>query len=199
MWADLLANKLKDRVEIVNLARSGASNMLISLQVERALEQAADLVIVHFTSCTRETYRVQNSDLPLLDQFLTGSLISYVIPTCTNLEGTLDSDKIEQIRKHYVQYRDLPCTIYLNKCIIESVLYKLGASGTKWAWDQGGFEHHSFGADQEYFKLFDRYRTGTCLWDHAKTRSWRPYYHITDKQTHEMIADRYAEWIEGNI
>jgi hypothetical protein len=195
MWADLLANRLGTEHELINLSQVGASNMHISVQVDHALEQEVDRIIVHFSSSTRETFRVRDSELSLLEQFQTGSLIPYAIPSCTTLEPYLDKSAIEQIRKHYVQYRDLDCTIYTNKCIIERVLYQLRSSKTKWAWDQGGFEHHSFGSDQDYFVEFDQYRTGTCLWDYADGRDYRPYYHITDSYIHQMIADHYAKWI----
>jgi hypothetical protein len=197
MWADLLAIKLGSDHEIINLSSVGASNMLISLQVDHALESDVDHVLCHFSSCTRETYRAHDSDLSLFEQFQAGDLIPYAIPSCTTLESTVDKSRVEQIRKHYIQYQDLDCTIYTNKCIIERVLYTLRASKCKWAWDSGGFEHHSFGGDsqQDYFGQFEHNRTGTCLWDYADGRLYRPYYHITDPYIHQVIADRYASWI----
>jgi hypothetical protein len=34
------------------------------------------------------------------------------------------------------------------------------------------------------------------LWDYTVTREYRPYYHITDQQVHQQVADYYIEEIK---
>lgn len=199
MWVDLLRRRLDSDCEIVNLSQVAASNALISLQVDRAVESGADFVACHFTSCTRASLRVQPSDAPLLDQFASGAMIPYSIPTCTTLEPHVSHREIDAIRKHYVQYCDLDWEIYVNKCVIESVLSRLRDSTAEWQFDQGGFEHPSFGSRVQYFENYHAHRLPFSLWDFTTTRSYRPYFHIVDTATHQQIADYYTQWILQQI
>jgi hypothetical protein len=68
-------------------------------------------------------------------------------------------------------------------------------SAIPFVWDQGGFEHASMGGQGRYFGEYAHTRSEICLWDFARTREYRPYYHITDPVLHQRIADYYNEWI----
>lgn len=195
MWVDILHDQLP-QVEIVNLAKVSASNMHISLQVDKALSVNPNAIICHFTSSTRRSYRVRASAAPLIEQFEKGDLVSYSIPTCTTLQPVLEKKHIDAIREYYFQYCDLDAEIYVNKCVIESVLWRLAHSDTSWKYDQGGFEHSSFGRNISYFQRFQSHRIPYNLWDYANSRSYRPFYHIPDVKTHSKIADYYVKWIK---
>jgi hypothetical protein len=86
--------------------------------------------------------------------------------------------------------------IYTNRCIIESVLYRLQQSGIPFVFDQGGFEHPSMGATNKYFLEYCAHRSDINLWDFARTREYRPYYHITDAKMHKEIANYYIKQIQ---
>lgn len=196
MWAELLQQRCPE-LKITNLAQVGASNLLISAQVDRALTVAPTHIACYFTSSTRDSVRVAPSDLPLLDQHQSGALIPYAIPTCTTLEPHFTASEIDRLRRGWLEFRDLHWTIYLNSCVIERVLLRLQHSGLAWQWDQGGFEHPSFGGQaRNYFPEFAAQRSAQCLWDLVSERCYRPYYHITDEYQHTAIARNLAEWIE---
>ena len=59
-WADLLATEY----HTVNQATVSATNLMISMQVDSAIEDRADFVIVQGTSCTRSQTRYQDQIVP---------------------------------------------------------------------------------------------------------------------------------------
>ena len=189
-WVDMLSTD----VSVQNLARTGASNLQISLQVDHAISQSASAIIVNFTSCTRQEWRTQSSEQSLYEQFCDGSLVSYVIPTCSNLRGILPENSINKIRECYLETSDLAVEIFKNQCIIERTLYKLHSTNIPWIFSSGGFEHRSFGATKKYFDQFEKNHSALNLWDFTTTRSWRPYYHIQDSKVHEQISNYYKSW-----
>lgn len=194
MWVDLLCS----HQEIKNLARVAASNLQIAVQVDHALDQGAKAIIVNFTSSTRQEWRMTSSRQSLYEQYQSGDLISYAVPTCSNLTQLLTVDQIDRLRRSYLETTDLEVEIYRNKCVIECTLYKLSNSGCAWIFSSGGFEHSSFGSTTRYFDDFAANRSVINLWDHAKSRSYRPYYHITDPAVHTKIAEYYLSWLKQN-
>ena len=194
-WVDMLDTN----VVVQNLAKTGASNLQISLQVDHAISQSASAIIVNFTSCTRQEWRIRPSDQSLYQQFCDGSVVSYVIPTCSNLQDILQEAEINKIREGYLKLSDLSVEIFKNQCIIERTLYKLQNSNIPWTFSSGGFEHSSFGATKKYFEQFKKNHSAINLWDFAITRSWRPYYHIQDPVIHKQISNYYQLWIKQNI
>lgn len=197
MWVDLLG-ELLPQTKITNLAQVGASNGLISLQVDRALTLNPTHIAVLFTSSTRDSVRTAPSSADLLTQHQTGALVPYAVPTLTTLEPYWTLDQRRKLKSAWLEFRDLDWEIYLNSCVIESVLRRLADRSVTWRWDQGGFEHASFGGKQRYFAEFDPWRAPVCLWDLSPGRAYRPYYHITDADQHRTVAHSYKTWITGN-
>lgn len=178
-WVDILREKIDQ--EIVNLSQVCASNLMVSLQVDKVPDNA-DFIIVLFTASTRSQIRYQNKIVP------------YSIYSLDNTTP-FDDSCLKKLRNHSLEFFDLDLAIYENKCIIESVLSRLEDRATPFLFDQGGFEHHSYGATGKYFDNYQKYRSRYNLWDHAVSRNHRPYYHIQDRAVHNMIADYYAEQI----
>lgn len=188
-WVDLLQEKIS--AEIVNLCVVGASNLLISLQVDKALA-SADAIIYMATAATRTELRVAPGSGSLLDQFDSKALTSISLhsidhTTCLNLA------QLKIAQDYTKEFSDLDLDIYRSQCIIESTLYRLRNSGIPWIFDQGGFEHAAYGAVKQYFQDYHAHRSSINIWDHAHSRKHRPYYHITDLATHQKIADYYAQ------
>lgn len=203
-WADLLAQQLP----VVNLSRVCASNLHIALQVEQALSCDADFVIYLATSSVRESVLLHQGSAPrkLLDRFAditdpdpACDLVSY---SRASLDSTtlFDHNQLAQLRQYHLQFTDWDLAIYNNQLIIEATLARLHRSGCGFLFDQGGFEHPSFGcARQEYFQSYNNYRSKICLWDFVAGTSvpHRPYYHITDSDIHRRVADYYYNAIQS--
>lgn len=200
-WTELLSQRLP----VVNLSRICASNLHISLQVDRAIEQQASYIIYLATTSTRHDVELHStkSQRPLLDRFVDlqnpdpqSDLTSY---SSRSLDSTTRfSDQQLKLLKHYhAEFDDLELNIYLNKIIIESTLDRLIHSGIRFCFDQGGFEHPSFGTDKKYFQRYDSYRSAINIWDSAlkSSLSHRPYHHIRDSKVHESIAEYYYQKI----
>lgn len=177
-WHELIPNAK-------TLAFNCASNFLISQQVNTAINRRADFIIVCFTSSLR-------SELIWKDQVVPFSWLS--------LDNTtpFDQPTLDALRLIFEKI-DLPTEIKRNELIIESTLYRLLESGIPFKFNQGGFEHPSYGGVGTYFKKFKKYRSKYCLWDYLKPGYHRPYFHIEDQSIHNMIAKYYIKEIKKLI
>jgi len=181
-WVDYLAQLIPTH-HVINLSRVCASNLLISQQVDQAIAHA-DHIIVLCTASTRSQTR------------LNGQVVPYSIHSLDQTTP-FTADQLGILQSHTREFFDLDLCIYENKCIIESMLQRLIDSDRPFVWDQGGFEHASYGGAQEYFTKWHSSRSGRNLWDYAVTREHRPYYHITNDQVHRDVAEYYAGWIHA--
>jgi len=173
-WVDLLRERVNQPV--INLSQVCASNLMIAQQVDQA--HAADWVIVLFTASTRGETVVDDRVIP------------YSIHSLDHTTP-FNNNQLNILKEYTAEFFNLSLEIYRNQCIIESVLQRLVDRGQKFLFDQGGFEHPSFGGATDYFKKYAEYRSAINLWDYAQTREYRPYYHITDISVHQMVADYY--------
>lgn len=180
-WVDLLAQQRT----VVNLAQVSATNLLISQQVDQAMAESADFVIVQGTSCTRSETKHH------------GRVVPYSFLTADSVTTDFNQHQLQIIKEYYTEFFDLDLAIYHNQCIIQNTLQKLTDSGIPFRFDQGGFEHPKFGATRsDYFAKFNSYRSEINLWDHADTRDYRPYYHIRNAQVHRDVAQYYIKETE---
>jgi len=163
-----------------NLCQVSASNLLIAQQVDRALAQGAQKIIVLFSSSTRSE-KVEN-----------GRAIPFSWHTANTTTTPFSDQQLRILQEYFTEFHDLGLAIYTNQCIIAHTLDCLNRAGVDYTWDQGGFEHPSMGG-RPYFEHYNSTRSDLCLWDYAHTRQYRPYYHITDAQAHEDIANYYRE------
>ena len=179
-WADLLA----EQIPVTNLAEVCASNLMIAQQVDQAIAADANYIIVLFTASTRGETVYQNRVTPY---------------SIHSLDATtpFSEFQLDILRDYTAEFFDLDLAIYRNQCIIESVLHRLESSKIPFCFDQGGFEHPSYGGQGQYFQCFDQHRSAVCLWDHVHTRKYRPYYHIDNLDTHRDIANYYVKTINS--
>lgn len=178
-WTELLATNHT----ITNVCQVCASNAMISRQVDAAIAAQPNYIIVLFSASTRGEVRHGKNIVPY---------------SIHSLDATtpFDNHQLRVLQEYAVEFFDIDLAIYTNRCIIESVLYRLKSSGIPFLFDQGGFEHASYGGVGQYFQEFNNNRSAICLWDYTPTRAaraHRPYYHIPDYATHRMIADYYNE------
>lgn len=180
-WADLVAQRLN----VVNLAQVCASNLVIAQQVDCAIENGAEFVIVLFTASTRSQTR------------LAGKTVPYSIHSLDHTTP-FDQRQLSILKQHTAEFFDLDLAVYQNQLTIEAVLNRLVDSGIGFVFDQGGFEHPSYGGTQQYFLKYAGRRSAWNLWDHSVNRSYRPYYHIVDADIHRCVADYYLEQIKND-
>lgn len=191
-WVDMLQDRVAGQAQVVNLSSVSASNLLISLQVKRAIEQQADFVVFHATTVTRGEVVVDDqSHGDLLERFQQQQLVSYSI--FRPYRSALNKTHQQQIENFHGRYFDLDLAIHRDQCIIESSLYRLVSSGIRFLFDQGGFEHVKFTKSrQKYFEDWKQYRSAVNLWDYSDTIEERPYFHIQDQHIHQEVAEYYA-------
>jgi hypothetical protein len=201
-WPDLLQDSLPAEFKIENLSIVCASNFLIRLQVDRAIKNKADFIIMFCTSSTRNQGTLKRSGQgDMLDRFYrigegnneSRDLACYsflsIDDTCV-----FDQMQMETIRSYHREVCDLNLSIKENQFIIESSLYCVRESGIPFIWDQGGFENPIFGgpAIQDYFPEFAKYRSEKNIWNLAgRIKSHRPYFHIVDQAAHVELAEYY--------
>lgn len=184
-WVDILSKEF----DIKNLSKVCASNLDISKQVDIAINNNPDFIICLGTSSTRQDILFKNN------------VTSFSIHSIN--DTTKFSREQKKLLKAYTaEFFDLDTAIYLNKCIIENTLQKLVDSRIPFQFDQGGFEHSSFvgtNSSIAYFKKYKNYISEINLWDYEATRSYRPYYHITDPRVHQLIAEYYSNTVKYEI
>jgi hypothetical protein len=200
-WTEILSTRLP----VVNLSRICASNLQIALQVDRAISDGADYVIYLATTSTRHDVEFLHTTHKsnLLDRYVDlqnpeqdCDLTSY---SSRSLDSTtrFNSQQLDLLRQYHGEFGNLDLDIYLNQTIIEAVINRLIHSKINFCFDQGGFEHASFGGKQNYFEKYLQYASSINIWDYALASglSHRPYHHITDPQIHQFIADYYYQKI----
>lgn len=179
MWVDQLA----EHCELHNYSERTATNLLIARQVDQAIQDRADFVIVHFTSCTRG------------EKLCNGQYVPFSYHTASEITTPFDSNALRILKEYYTEFFDLSLAIYQNAITIEHTLQKLVQSKVPFRFDQGGFEHSSYGGTGKYFAQHAQYRSRYNLWDHVTARHYRPYYHITDSHIHQQVAEYYQQEI----
>lgn len=210
-WPALLSAQLGNNYTVTNLSISCASNLLIRIQVDRAITNQADFIILLGTTCTRSHGHVQtidNSNPNIYDRFVrvgawdnnadTRDLACYSIQSL-NETCVFDKDAIASIKDYQSRLFDLDLAIYENQCIIESSLYKLKEHNIPFIFDQGGFENPIFGNVRrtDYFSNFNSYKSKINQWTLSShmPKSKIPHIHITDLSTHAQIANYYYNTI----
>jgi hypothetical protein len=213
-WPLLLTTRLGSNYTVTNLSVSCASNLLIRMQVDRAIATQADFVILLGTTCTRSQGHVRKVNQPnsdIYDRFVrvgnrnddltTRDLACYSIHSL-NETCVFNQDDIASIKDYQSRLFDLDLAIYENQCIIESSLYQLKEHNIPFIFDQGGFENPIFGNVRRtnYFSEFDQYRSQINQWTLS---SYLPntnmaHFHITDSAVHAQIADYYKTIIKSH-
>jgi hypothetical protein len=179
-WTDMLA----EQFSMCNLAQIAASNLLIAQQVDQAIADKADFVLVQCTSVTRS------------EKLHNGNYVPFSYHTASTETTPFSKSQLQILRDYYTEFFNLKLAIYQNAITIEHTLQKLVDSGIPFCFSQGGFEHANFHpVSTDYFAKFNQWRSNVNLWDYTVTREYRPYYHITDQQTHQQVADYYIEKI----
>lgn len=201
-WTEVLADRLADRAQLINLSKVCASNLQIALQVDQAIDQQATFIVYLATTSTRYNVEIRPRQYhnKLLDRFVnivkqdnSKDLTSY---SSHSLDSTtqFNSQQLELLRKYHSEFSNLDLDVYQNELIIHATLSKLVESYCPFLFDQGGFEHTSFGSVKtDYFKNYQQYRSTINIWDYVAGQKilHRPYYHIQDPKTHQLIADYY--------
>jgi hypothetical protein len=195
-WPELLADLLIDQAQVVNLSSVAASNLLINIQANLAV-QLADYIIVMGTAVTRAEVAVQPVDakLTLLERFQRNDLVAYSI--LRPYRSHLNTQQQQLVRQYHTEFFDLDLAIHRDHAIISNTLDIIERSGRPYLFDQGGFEHPRFGGTQEYFAQARRSQIN--LWDLGTTQDERPYYHVKEPAAHERIARYYYTEITKHL
>jgi hypothetical protein len=214
-WPQLLSAQLGSDYTVTNLSICCASNLLIRIQVDRAIANQADFVILLGTTCTRSQGYVQKINQPnadIYDRFVRvgdksddvskRDLACYSIHSL-NETCVFDKDDISSIKDYQSRLFDLDLAIYENLCIIESSLHRLKEHNISFIFDQGGFENPIFGNVRQtnYFSNFNKYKSQINQWTLS---SYSPdtnmaHFHITDPIVHAHIADYYKTIIDQSL
>lgn len=214
-WVELLTGKIP-QCNVINLSSPGASNYLISLQVQYALKHSCDYLIYQATSSTRTEFSLHHE----LDQI--DNINRYWAPYDQNNKSvvsnswhsaTRGTDKLLQpkdtlIKKYFSDCVDFPSMIMKNYIYIDYTLRLIKDSlpKHKWAWSRGGFEHTRFNTST-HFKFskssnhwdFSKYEYNQCpinLWDEFDPALLRPYHHIVDLNLKHKTSDWYIEFLK---
>jgi len=210
-WPVLLSKKLGTEYTVTNLSIACSSNLLIRMQVDKAISAQADFVILLCTTCTRNQGQVQTVKHKHSDIYERFVRVGQFDPdsagrdlACYSLRSldetcVFTKDDMDHIRGYHSRLFDLDLAIYENQCIIESSLHTLKQKGISFVFDQGGFENPMFGDVKkiDYFAEFDSHKSAINQWNlsGALSKTNRAHFHITDPDIHFQIADYYHKKI----
>lgn len=209
-WMEKLENLLPENYIVKNFALEGASNFLINLQVEQAIE-SCDIILVNFSSSVRFEYCIKEPQkpLPLLDRFFQfyrsnnaenlWSLVS-TSPLSIHKNPILNKKQQHTIKNFYTEFHDMQLDVKKNFIFIKYTINELIRSQKKFIFSTGGFEHESYmNVESEYLCAFDEYQRWQSkynLWDYITDfKSARPYFHITDHEITTKISEYYKNFI----
>jgi hypothetical protein len=208
-WFEILEVELGADWTVVNQSMVCASNLHIRLQIQSAIDNRADFIIVLATSSIRgegRVHRASEKDKNILDRFINiGETAQrdreFGCYSYNSLDETcvFDSQRMEIMENFRNQIFDLELSIYNNQFIIESGLHSIKNSGIPFVFDQGGFENPKFsGSKKQYFNEFDYCKSNINLWSLVDYPiEHRPYFHITDQSIHHHVARYYLSKIKN--
>lgn len=219
-WHEHLSLQLSADYEIHNLAVPGASNFLIRLQIDRALESSAHAVIIHFTSSVRTEISLgQREDVrPLLDRFCRDDNSDATLLSLSRIQAKhnklLNSVQQRLLEKYQLEFFDIDCAVQKNYYLIQGALAELaGQDKTRFCFSLGGFEHPDYMSQpqskfRERLEKFKQWQSQENLWDYFT--DWRvkqhnvtrpiptgPLFHVNDPKSTTKIAEFYKNWLEA--
>jgi hypothetical protein len=205
-WVDLI-QKSRPNIEIINLSSPGASNYLISLQVQHALKNNCDRIIYHATSSIRQEFSIaqHTATKDSINRYWNlmsknnKSVVSASWISATRYTDELLSDEDQIIKKFFTEYIDLPSMINKNYIFIDYTLKLLDSflPRSQWAWSPGGFENKKFSDSISWdFANFQDRMCKINLWDDYDNSKMRPYYHVTDPTIHQRVCELYLQMLD---
>jgi hypothetical protein len=222
-WHEKMEKKLPSNYKVHNLAVPGASNFLIRLQIDRALELGAHAILINFTSSVRtEILLNQNKDQrPLLDRFYKyqGDVDSATLLSISRVQARndlfLSAEQQQLLERYQLEFFDLDCAVQKNYYLIHGALTELTDQSTsKFCFSLGGFEHpdymsHPRTVYHDRFLKFKNWQSQKNLWDYLpdhrvtqhniiRTKSNGPIFHIIDPTTTNQIAEYFYNWLMSN-
>lgn len=190
---------LKD-FKLTNLAIPGASNLVIRLQIDRAINLCPDLIVVGFTSSMRTTIKYNKQlNTNLLDRIYCApgdknlfDIISFPYAGA-ELYDVLTTNQLSILKDYVAEFVDLDLLRSENYYIIKDALETLVQSKIKFSFSLGGFDHKSFTNNTPFdFSKFLPYQCPINLWDHCSTKKQlRPWYHVVDINIHNRLSEYY--------
>jgi hypothetical protein len=205
-WVGLLKDALPN-INIVNLASPGASNYLISLQVQHALDNKCDYLIYHATSSIRNEFQIGTSDHKKdhierywhPDDQNNKSVLSTSWISATRNTSDVMLDHNNTIKGFFTNHVDFLSMVRKNYIFIDYTLKiirsKMG--NTNWLWSRGGFEHYKFSESQSWnFSSYQVEESTINLWDDFDHDLLRPYYHVTDFTIHQRVCNLYLDMLK---
>jgi len=185
---------------LTNLSIPGASNLVIRMQIDKAIKLNPDLIVVSFTSSMRTVVKYNKQiKSDVLDRIYSPSgsknefdLISFPY-TGAELYDVLSHDQLTILKNYVVEFIDLDLLRLENYYIIKDALETLVQSNIKFSFSSGGFDHRSFTNNKQFdFSKFDQFQCPINLWDHCDIKKQlRPWFHVLDSNIHNDLAEYY--------
>jgi hypothetical protein len=185
---------------LTNLSIPGASNLVIRMQIDKAIKLNPDLIVVSFTSSMRTVIKYNKQiKSDILDRIYSPSgnknqfdLISFPYAGA-DLYGVLTNDQVDILKQYVTEFVDLDLLRFENYYIIKDALETLIQSKIKFTFSLGGFDHRSFTDETPFdFSKFNQFQCPINLWDYCdRKKQLRPWYHVLDHTIHDNLVEYY--------
>lgn len=189
LWGNNIGQYVAENLntKVVNYAKLGASNFTIRLQVERAIQNQADLIIIGFTSIDRieipfSKYRLDDgienidyTDNTTLPEFYRYTRISTKSDVISNFKQT------DYLKSYLANMYDPDLKRQMDYFVVTGLLDKLVKTKIPFIFTRGGLTGMDYSDWQKYEVP---YQSG-CPWLHIGPG---PKYHTT-VETQKMLSN----------
>lgn len=186
--------------DLTNLSIPGASNLVIRLQIDKAIELTPKLIVVSFTSSMRTTIKYnKQTKSNILDRIYCPpndkkafDLVSFPYAGA-ELYNVLSNQQLNILKNYVTEFVDLDLLRLENYYIIKDALETLLQSGIKFSFSLGGFDHQSFTSNSQFdFSKFTQFQCPINLWDYCNVKKQlRPWFHVLDSNIHKDLSKYY--------
>ena len=190
-WADRLSPHT-----VYNLARGGASNFSISLQIYQSALLKPDLVLISFTSQPRIEFAQNTSKLSFT---LDSDLQTRYWQLRNNIFDAYDHALLGHNADKFVKWMPwyVPSLDQLkNYFYIKSALAYLDANNINYYYSLGGFTSATVAGIDMDFTPYQHKNLLPNSWQHSEKLN-DPYFHIADPVWHEQFSQTVLELING--
>lgn len=194
-WTSKISN-------VTNLSVPGASNFVIRLQIDKAIELKPEFIAVSFTSSLRDLLKFKDGKdtndllerIRLPDSTKNSDLVS--VPYAgAHYYDVFNDTQLDILKSYVTEFVDLDVVRQKNYYYIKDGLETLYQSNIKFSYSLGGFDHKTFDPSTKFnFSKFENYETPINLWDYCnKEKHLRPWFHVLDLDVHNKLAEYFKK------
>jgi hypothetical protein len=199
-FTEIIAKNLNS--ELINLARPGASNFYIGLQVEHAIQQHADLILILFSNYDRIQilqencqYRVEQGITNIVNNAVDTANARVFSNVITNFidQSLLTPEQIDVLKPWFTNIYNFGLFYHQDWFVCQGILSRAKQSGIPFVFNTGGMRYYGHNETWDYYL---NYQAGENPWNYVDSASINSYHTLPNSQ--QIIASNWLKKFEKN-